>query len=193
MKNNITIIGSSQAYIKFNYSGSNDNVKQLFSPLNSGYKGFTLIDVNVIASNCRYCMHDERGYSTDEYHNIYKNCNFYLDNTNNTAWTSKSCLGGGLGKSGSIDINGCIFESKNAENDNGVLSYHNNAIEGSKSNLRIINNYLKTGTIRFAAYGDSTEKSVMLVGNNHINSEYIVTKEVTTAPQMNIELINLNA
>ena len=43
LDNNVKIICSNKAIIKFDYKGDNPLVKQLFSPLNSGTHGFELI------------------------------------------------------------------------------------------------------------------------------------------------------
>lgn len=193
LSNNVKIICSNQAIIKFDYKGDNPLVKQLFSPLNSGADGFELINATVIASNCRYCVHDERGYSEDFYENKYEKCTFNMDNSGNSDWASKACIGGGLGKNGLITINGCVLDSVGAENNYGILSYHNNTPPNSKSKLLITNNYLKKGTIRFASHGTSEEISTMIVGNNKINSGYIVTKETAEDTITNIELLNLNS
>ena len=193
LDNNVKIICSNKAIIKFDYKGDNPLVKQLFSPLNSGMHGFELINATVIASNCRYCVHDERGYSEDFYKNAYEKCTFIMDNSGNTDWASKACIGGGLGKNGLITINGCILDSVGADDNYGILSYHNNTPPNSKSKLLITNNYLKKGTIRLASHGTSEEISTMIVGNNKINGNYIVTKETSDDTIVNVELLNLNS
>ena len=193
LDNNVKIICSNKAIIKFNYKGDNPLVKQLFSPLNSGRHGFELINATVIASNCRYCVHDERGYSEDFYENVYEKCTFIMDNSGNTDWASKACIGGGLGKNGLITINGCVLDSVGADDNYGILSYHNNTPANSKSKLLITNNYLKKGTIRLASHGTSEEISTMIVGNNKINGNYIITKETEADTIVNVELLNLNS
>ena len=193
LDNNVKIICSNKAIIKFNYKGDNPLVKQLFSPLNSGTHGFELINATVIASNCRYCVHDERGYSEDFYENVYEKCTFNMDNSGNTDWASKACIGGGLGKDGLITINGCVLDSVGADDNYGILSYHNNTPANSKSKLLITNNYLKKGTIRIASHGSSKEISTMIVGNNKINGNYIVTKESNDDTIVNVELLSLNS
>jgi hypothetical protein len=193
LDNNVKIICSNKAIIKFDYKGDNPLVKQLFSPLNSGTHGFELINATVIASNCRYCVHDERGYSEDFYENVYEKCTFNMDNSGNTDWASKACIGGGLGKNGLITINGCVLDSVGTDDNYGILSYHNNTPANSKSKLLITNNYLKKGTIRIASHGSSEEISTMIVGNNKINGDYIVTKETNNDTIVNVELLNLNS
>lgn len=193
LDNNVKIICSNNAIIKFDYKGDNPLVKQLFSPLNSGTHGFELINATVITSNCRYCVHDERGYSEDFYENVYEKCTFIMDNSGNTDWASKACIGGGLGKNGLITINGCVLDSVGADDNYGILSYHNNTPANSKSKLLITNNYLKKGTIRIASHGSSEEISTMIVGNNKINGDYIVTKESNDDTIVNVELLNLNS
>jgi hypothetical protein len=111
----IEIIFSPNAKVVFNYTGSNTEVMQYFSPFNasaSGRGGFKLIGLNLTTSKCRYAIHDEHSSDSVFYYNVYRNCTITHDNTNNTAWTALQCIGGGLGTK---------YESKSANN-YGIVS-----------------------------------------------------------------------
>lgn len=143
LSNNNHYIFGSKAIVKFNYSGNNDNVRSYFSPFNTGKNGFVLENLTLECSGCRYGIHDERGNSEDCYFNYYKNCNLLHDNTNGGF---NQVIGGGLGKNGFIEIDGCIFSNPNLNNNQYAISYHNDnssTSNNSKSNLIVKNNYFK--------------------------------------------------
>lgn len=143
LNNRVKVIGEgSGVVITFHYKGDNSRILTEFSPFNTGEYGGTLENIKIDCSNCRYCVHDERGYTRDYYHNIFKNCEFYIDNKENSAWSYQEvCIGGGLGLHGLIEINNCLF--------NNFSYYHENAseIDAPNSNSKIIftNNYFIKG------------------------------------------------
>ena len=142
LKNKMHLIFDTNAYVKFNYSGSNNQILRNFSPFNAGIYGFTIENLNIECSNCRYCVHDERGGSTDSYINKYINCKMSLDNTNNSVWKNPQNIGAGLGLNGYIIVDGCHF--------NNWCTWHNNNNVGylnSCSKVIIKNNYFDTGFI----------------------------------------------
>ena len=190
--NGINLECSTGSKIVFNYTGSNANVKKLFSPINAGKRGFKINGATIECSNCRYCVHDELSGNTTPYSNTYTNCNFKIDNSNNTEWLSRQVIGGGLGYHGNITIDGLICESVGVNNNVGIISYHNNYYSGSKSFIKIVNTYLINGTIRFSWYGSSTEISYMLVGNNKITSNYIEKGETEESTIVNTKILKLD-
>ena len=190
--NGINLECSTGSKIVFNYTGNNANVKRLFSPINAGKRGFKINGATIECSNCRYCVHDELSGNTTPYSNTYTNCNFKIDNSNNTEWLSRQVIGGGLGYHGNITIDGLICESVGVGDGVGIISYHNNAYSGSKSFIKIVNTYLIKGTIRFSWYGSSTEISYMLVGNNKITSDYIEKGETEDSTIVNAKILKLD-
>lgn len=198
LQNNIHIIFSSNSKVICNYSGNNNYMKRSFSPFNSGPGGFTIENLTLEASNCRYAIHDERGNSEDSYRNIYKNCNIKFDTRKNDVWKSPQCIGGGLGKNGEIVIENCIFESisnDNIESSAGAVSYHNTSIANAKSHLVMTGCYIKgKGCARFSYYGTSTEITNILVHNNSFGSNIVIRAETEdgTSPINNIEVISFN-
>lgn len=196
LKNRVSVIFDTMAHVTFNYTGDNDNVKSQFSPFNSGKYGFILDNLHLEASNCRYGVHDERGSATDGYKNVYRNCSMYLDNSGNTGWDSKQCIGGGLGTNGDILVENCIFESVGiSDNRYGIVSWHNSASGDAKSNIVITGNYFKgKGTFRLSWYGNSTDITNALVSNNSFGSAIQSRAETSdgTSPNVNTEIIEWN-
>lgn len=196
LKNRVSVIFDSKAHVTFNYTGDNDNVKSIFSPFNSGIYGFVLDNLHLEASNCRYDVHDERGSDTDGYKNVYRNCSMYLDNSGNTGWGSKQCIGGGLGTNGDILVENCIFESVGLRDTGyGIVSWHNSASGDAKSNIVITGNYFNgKGTFRLSWYGNSTDITNALVSNNSFGSAIQSKAETSdgTSPNVNTKIIEWN-
>lgn len=193
LKNRIKVIFSSNSSIIFNYLGENTDVLHEFSPFNAGDYGFTLENLTISASRCRYIVHDERGSSADNYVNKYINCNFYLDNTNNTQGYPQ-CIGGGLGTNGYIEVNGCVISTKLGEtNYANSLSYHNTSVEGAKSHISIKNCYFPNYcNCRFGYYGNSTEITKIELIGNYFGRPYTLAAETSGSSIVNMEVIEWN-
>ena len=173
LKNGIHLIFSSNSYVKFNYTGSNNFIHREFSPFNAGLYGFTIENLNLECSNCRYCVHDEKGGSVERYINNYINSNFKLDNSKNPVWKNPQNLGCGLGKNGYITVEGCHF--------NNWCTWHNNNNIGylsSASKVIIKNNYFDNGFI-YATDNNKTKftnPSLFYVYNNCKKGEIVTTE-----------------
>lgn len=190
LSNRVHIIFSSNSKVTANYTGSNENVLKYFSPFNTGKYGFTLENATIEASRCRYCVHDERGEETDHYECHYINCNMLMDNSNNEAWSTAQCIGGGLGRSAYIDIDGCVFDSNMW---GGIVSYHNCAYANSKSNVNVHNSYFKRhGTFRFCWYGVSTEITTAYVSGCSFASAIVHRAENESATVENTAVVEWN-
>lgn len=193
LKNRIKLIFSALSRVVCNYTGSNYNIRHDFSPFNSGLYGFTLDGLNLECSNVRYCIHDERSTTLDAYTNIYHNCDLYLDNSANTDGY-KQCVGGGLGKNGSIEIDNCRFKSEGTVNFE-LVSWHNNLSANSKSKIVIKDCYFEgSNSIRFSWYGSSTLISEMYASNNSIGRAILVRAETDTSASSieNVKLYQWN-
>jgi hypothetical protein len=190
LKNNVHVIFSSDSKVVFNYTGTNAAVMQYYSPFNSaqGVGGFTLGNLNLVASKCRYCIHDERGYSQGRYKNSYINCEMSLDNSQNTAWSNYQCIGGGLGISGYIEIDGCQFTSV-VPSPTNIVSYHNNGDTAPSKSKVIIKNsrFSDNGYARIGYFGPSTDLSEMIVTNCSFNHVPTLTAEAS-ATLVNVKL-----
>lgn len=194
----ITIEGCPNAVIKADYLGSDADIMTYFSPLNTTKEvnggGFTLRGVNIRCSRVRYCVHDEKtAAGTGAYTNIYEACNFYIDNRNNTAWSSAQCIGGGLGTSGNIIVRNSIFESLSTNLDGEVVSWHNNANAGAKSMISCTDNYIKgNGGFRFSWYGQSTEITEVICTGNNVGKATVLRAETVESSNLNMALYDWN-
>lgn len=192
LKNGVKIFASSGAKLIFNYTGTNSDVLTYYSPLNAGTGGFELCNVTIEASNCRYALHDEKMDYTDVYRNIYDHCNFKLDNSNNSVWHARNCIGGGLGKSGEIVIDGCYFESDIDPNYYDIVSYHNSSNTNAKSNIVIKNSYIKSGRFKFGYHGTSTNMTKVLIAGCKATREPLLWQEQPTDSTVNMEITQWN-
>lgn len=192
IQNGIKIIFSSNSSVVFNYIGENENVHTQFSPFNSGPGGFTVENLTLYASNCRYAIHDERGIATDRYKNHYINCHIEMDNTNNPDWSNSFCIGGGLGNNGEIIIEDCFFKTEDEKR--YIVSYHNSPLITAKSRIFIKNCYFdKTGSLRFTYHGTSEKITEIYVTGCSIGSSIFTGSEVPSSDiTNNIKVIEWN-
>ena len=194
LKNNIHLVFSPLAVVTFHYRGENTNVQTRFSPFNSGEKGFVIEGLTLKASNCRYCVHDERSGGTEPYTNKYINCDFDFDNSLNTAWSASQIIGGGLGKQGSILIENCVFYTyRTPFVVANAVSYHNHAQADSKSIVVVKGCYFKENNgMRFSWYGTSTLITQILVSNNSMGRAIETRAETQDSTTENINVIAWN-
>ena len=170
LKNRVHIIFSSNSKVVSNYSGSNTYAHYIYSPFNAGDYGFTLENLNLYCSNCRYAIHDERASSPNQYVNKYINCKMHIDNSDNTNWNSHHCIGGGLGANGEINIDNCVFGNDDAEIRWGI-SYHipsSTQVKSYRSVIVIKDCYFESGAITLQTVDN-------MPSSTSDNSEYIIT------------------
>lgn len=192
--NGITLEFSSGAKMVCNYTGSNGEVRAGFSAINMFYGDATLINVKIEGSNIRYIVHDDPLVNKDfEWKHVYKNCNFKLDNSNALpSFSSKSCIGGGLGKHCTILIEDCIFNSIGMADNYTNVNYHNCILDGSISTVIVKNCYFMTGTFGATWYGPSTEKTNVIVTNCRLKSDVIEAAETAEYNIDNIDVFKWN-
>lgn len=190
--NHIHLIFSSDALVKFNYEGNNSAVFRNFSPFISSTYGFTLENLTLTASRCRYCIHDERNSTKDSYKNVYLNCNLTIDNKELDN-SFRQCIGGGLGYAGEIIIKDCIFNSiaEHPFEAHADVSYHNSKQDNAKSNIVISGCYFNN-RLKFSWYGESTKVSTMLVTNNRFGGGIIEKAETSEYDNRNTQVIAFN-
>jgi hypothetical protein len=174
-----TYIFAPNAAVKAHYSGDNLYFKSGFSPINlsRGAYDVKFIGLNVECSNVKYGIHDEMGSLYYPYSHEYYNCHATTDNCNRA-------LGGGLGYSGNIIIDGCIFGGTNhAPELDAECCYHNNISAGSKSAISIKNSIVTTPNcgFRFDCYGSSEEITNAIVTNCKCGIEPYVANEAGNA------------
>lgn len=177
LSNGVHIIFESGCKVTALYQGQSSNVANYFAPFYiTGNGGFTLENLDIESSNCRYCVHDEGGSVSDYYTNKYINCKMVHDDTNCVTKNYPQCIGGGLGTHGYIYINNCYFESKRMTNyADEIVSYHNQGMnENSQSNVYMSNCYLAgKGTFKASHYGPSAKLSYAYLNNNSLGSPII--------------------
>ncbi len=172
LKNRIHVTFDTKAKVICKYSGENKKVMSKFSPFNSGVYGFTLENLTIECANVRYCVHDERSTRSDGYCNKYIRCDMKMDNSQNIGWSSKQCIGGGLGQNGDILVEDSVFESVGISSGYGIVSWHNCVLSDAKSSLLIKNNIFKgESTFRLSWYGTSTEITTAIVCNNSFGAK----------------------
>lgn len=196
LRRRIHIIFDANAIVQFNYSGTNSAVMSKFSPFNSAEDGFILENANIIASKCRYCVHDDRGAMSTPYINEYRNCKMYLDNSQNTAWSSFQCIGGGYGKSGIIKIDNCEFESvfpstPSSSNPYPLVSFHGNSggLSDCLCRTEVSNCYFKNGTYQTSWYGNSTPVCISRLSGNSFFGQPILKAEAGSTGPVNVGII----
>lgn len=198
--NGIRIVFESGAKVVCNYTGNNANVKKYFSvfnaiPVNYYNKSFRIENLDLECSNIRYGIHDECFSATGGYLHEYVNCRIKIDLTGNDEWTSRKCIGGGLGFNGVIRITGCVFESvpTTSRPAEAVVSYHNSSASGSKSKIFVRDCYVagSSDTIKCGNYGASTEKSLFFICGCSLPKEPEIYDE-TGATEENFEMTAFN-
>lgn len=197
LQNRIHLIFASKSKVVCNYTGSREETMRWLSPFNAGIYGFTLENANIEASNCRYCVHDERDQGTDAYVNKYINCRMHLDNSTNTVIRSCNPIGGGLGKNGYIDIDGCWFRGEPTQvyvSQLPLVTYHNSAGADAKSHISVKNTYLAgDGRFRFNWYGQSQLITEVEVSGCSMGSAILSRAEVEgSSPYENISVTEWN-
>ena len=172
LKNRVHLIFASGAKVAFNYTGSNAYVHEWFAPFNAGRYGFELVNADIDSKNCRYSVHDEHGTDYEPYRNVYKNCKMKHDSSS-TTWGAHQCIGGGLGRHGTIEIDGCCFNAVDSTVD---ASYHNSSTsDNTHSNIFVRDCYFEH-TFRASTYGTGTEKSEVYVCGNSVSAEPFVSQ-----------------
>lgn len=170
LKNRVHVVFSPDSVVKCNYEGDNEYALSLFSPFNAGAYGFTLENLTLECSRCRYGLHDERNGATEQYKSHLINCHITFDNTaENTAWAYGSCIGGGFGSNAEVIIENCVL--KKIASDSAVGYYHqSNDTSNANHAFKFIfrNNYTINGSFRVeATRSDATlDSTVIACGND---------------------------
>src|SRR5699024_1153845 len=99
--------------------------------------------LTLIASNCKYVVHDDWYDKTKPYAHFYKDVKMIMDNSSNPLGNNFRCIGGGVGNEGHVNIDGCIFEAIGSSAEKHLISYHTSAGENAQSRITIKNNYFE--------------------------------------------------
>lgn len=194
LKNGIHLVFDSGAFVVCNYSGANATVHKFFSVFNvSG--SCEVENLNLVASNLRYAIHDENGGNNVPYHVVWRGCSITFDNSQNPDWLSKKIIGGGLGKYANILIENCYFNPRNIDSagiSNGCITYHNNTSAGSKSYVVIRDCYFEKSTFSIRWYGNSTEITDCICCGNSFTAEPTCIAETASAQNVNVVMYAWN-
>ena len=192
LKNDVHVIFDSRAKVTAHYTGNNVDFERYFSPFIAEYYGggFTLENLYLECSRVEYGIHDEHSDDPTPYTNRFINCEIRHDNTHNTHENHSQCIGGGLGKSGEIIIENCLFDAKTGHE---AMRYHNSYAAGAKSTINITGTYC-TGdkTIGIRPYGSSAEKTVVKISNCSLGSEIFFEPETEGSTVNNMTLYAWN-
>ena len=200
LTNDVYVLFLPGSYVKALFPASSEWISNNFQPFYAGGSGFTLDGLNIEASNCRYCVHDERGGQDVKYHNVYKNCimKFTMDDPQTSGGTSHymQCIGGGFGKYGYVEIIGGYYETVNnlLATHQEPITYHNGVSDGCDNRLFISDVYIADGGyIRIGCYGPSTIKSKVLVSGCSMYNDVYKMYEVPASYQVdNFDIVKWN-
>ena len=169
-------------------STASEAAQNMFSPLNAGNGDYTVVGLTLYSEFCRYSIHDEM-HSVGDYHHVYRDCSLHH---NDTGAGYGQCIGGGLGRFGLIDIEGCVFESDTLTTNGSCVSWHNGRLANIRSRINIHNCYFHTGTARFSWYGQSTDVSLMTVSNCSLEAAPFTSAETPESTTQNVSLFAWN-
>lgn len=180
----IEVIFNPGAKVVCNYTGTNTNVKDYFSPFAVGNN--VVIDGLILdSSNCRYGIHPD--YNTGSTRSYMKIINSDLKHTKSA--TNSQCIGAGFGIHVDWLIENTIF--RNSYN-TAVLKVHNNVSQEAQSKLIIKNCYVENkGYFEFNHYSTSTKKSSVIISGCSFVNEPVLDYE-TSSSKENMELIVFN-
>lgn len=196
--NNNTYIFHAGSFVRALFDNTDDWIYDNFEPFHvssDNNSNFTIENLNIEASNTKYCIHDEMGGEGAAIHK-YINCIMVYTNTH-TNIKYVQCIGGGLGENTTIEIIGGSYRTINnigiPSIQNGdpnysqtPISYHNAYGNGKYSHIFIKDVYLADrGFFRFGGYGESTRNSRIYISNCHCGLPPLVRKETPTAPSIN--------
>lgn len=144
------------------YTGENAaDVKGFFSPLDSQNVGgdYEIYNLDLVAKNTCYALHDEANGAEDFCRHTYKNCYIELDNTalGDSGNTISKALGGGLGKHTEIIIEDCVFIATNPLGGGNDASYHGaNDSEYTDAKI-VVTNCWFNGNFRVSNLAENTK------------------------------------
>ena len=164
-----------------------------FAPYNqTSNASFEIDGINIEASNTKYCVHDELGWSGNgSYKHIYRNCVMKYT----TDWSDKAyytqAIGGGLGEHGYIEIIGGKYQAwiSVSETYGNAITYHNSYLGTAESKI-FINNVYIYGRFSFGMYGSSTAITPIYVSNCSMDKAIVVRYEDESSYKVtNFELL----
>lgn len=142
------------ARVTCNYSGTNTNVANSFSPIVI-YGSCIIENMNLVVTNCQYCVHDDYYTRPVNVKIEYRNCAM-KHNANTIGDQALSCIGGGTLPYEEIIIEGGYYNSAYAY----PIAYHSlwTSVTGNYPSKIIIKDLFVTGGISFndSPYNNNT-------------------------------------
>lgn len=176
----VELIADGYVELLFNYTGSNQNVKQYFSILSTSQNNVVDgINITIVDGSCRYLIHDD--YATAEGSNVFRNMTLKGYSNLGTA------IGGGFGIYNTYLIENCVFTDSQ---ESIAIAYHNNGAD-AKNTLRIVNCKCE-GSIYLKHYGASEQKSTAYVSGCEYKKLVLTHGDQTNFPNENIKLVEWN-
>lgn len=177
----------SNAEIRFDYTGENTTVINVFSTIIMEGQGGEIHGGKIYGKNCRYTIHDDVYNSSEHSKTIIKGCEIYYNG-------ARCAIGGGFGQSSHIEVLNNVITMYGYNADTLAVFYHNSADTtdtGAKSFIVISGNVINgtCGHIRIQSYGQSTAISQALVTNNKCTQ---IKKATTVGMVDNLMLTEFN-
>lgn len=197
VRNGCKVICEPGTVLTANYTGSNEYVKSYYAPINFSNSDGYIEGLEIDASNCRYCIHDDQWTRTEPYKHTIKNCRLIIDNSANTDWDRRLAFGGGFGVNGYVVFENCYFKSVGldgtAYSGYGSMGYHNSPDANAQSTL-IVNNcyFADNSTFRLTRHGSSTKITRAFVSGCSLGREMELTYEQSSSTPLNCEIIDCN-
>lgn len=182
LKPGCELIGIGPVKIVFNYDCSNENVCKYFSTLNTTYNNVVKnLHLDMTDRAGRYHIHDDFAVAGTpgnlHIQNVYMTGMPYLG----------TMIGSGMGTCNTYLIEDCVA----VMSEGSGIAYHNNVAAG-KNMLTIRNCNLGGGSIYLRSYGESTEKSIVMITGCKCNQIVHTFTDEATYPNVNIEVYEWN-
>ena len=188
LKDNVSLIGQGDVILTFEAEDAVSN------PINTEcvsvlevYGNTTIENIQIIAKNCRYCIHDETGGLLYRFaSHKYKNVHLYHKPNKEGTWTSTAPIAIGSSSGNKYVFENCTFKS----DDFVSWSYHNNA--GQEGNTITLDGCVFDGNwdnlyaLRFGYYGDNTRDTNIFIKSCNSNKKGIVRPESDSGVNDNV-------
>ena len=163
---------------------------------------FTIEGINIKCKNTRYCVHDEYFGADVKYIHKYINCHMEQTDENQLAHYHQ-CIGIGLGKNGTIIVDGGYYKSyslyyephyTSADDMQQPITAHNGNNANCDGRIFIKDVYLADkGYLRFGNYGSSTILTPVEVCGCRMYKPIMLMNETWDSQQVtNFEIIAFN-
>lgn len=177
----VSLKGNGFVRIKFDYQGSNTNVKTYFAPINTT-NNVVVEDITITTNEdmcCRYLIHDDFAQGAGV--NIFRNIVF--DGNSNGG----SIIGAGMGVANTYIVENCYFMNEATFDD---INYHNSGSASTTyENLLMVRNCKGGGKCVVQSLGNSDKMTKCIVSNSEFTQILSRRSSKQTYDKDNMELI----